>query len=51
MGMDLSNGDVQVMVKDRGALRATVHGVAKSQTQRNDGTTATFPMWLIIRKS
>ena len=51
MGMDLSNGDVQVMVKDRGALSATVHGVAKSQTQRNDGTTTTFPMWLIIRKS
>ena len=31
--MDMSLSELWEMVKDRGAWRATVHGVAKSQTQ------------------
>ena len=30
--MDMSLSNLQEMVKDRGAWRAAVHGVAKSQT-------------------
>ena len=32
---------IQEIVKDREASRATVHGVTKSQTQLSDGTTTT----------
>ena len=31
--IDMSSSKLQEMVKDREALRAAVHGVAKSQTQ------------------
>ena len=34
--MDMSLSKLQVMVKDREAWPATVHGVAKSQTQLSD---------------
>ena len=34
--MDLDLGGVQVLVMDREAWRAEVHGVAKSQTRLND---------------
>ena len=34
--MDVSLGRLQEIEKDRGAWCATVHGVAKSQTQLND---------------
>ena len=34
--MDMSSSKIQEMVKDREALRAAVHGVAKSQTQPSD---------------
>ena len=34
--MDMSLSKLQVMVKDRAALHAAVHGVARSQTQVGD---------------
>ena len=34
--MDMSLGELQELVMDRGAWRATIHGVAKSQTQLSD---------------
>ena len=34
--MDMSLSELREIVKDRGAWRATVHGVAKSQTQLSD---------------
>ena len=34
--MDISLSKLQEIVKDRGAWRATVHGVAKSWTQLRD---------------
>ena len=43
--MDLSLSKLWEMVKDRGAWRATVHGVAKSQTQLR-GWTAANSTWL-----
>ena len=42
MGMSLSK--LQEIVKDRVAWRATVHGVAKSQTQLTDWTTTKDPL-------
>ena len=36
--MDMSLSKFREMVKDRGAWYAAVHGVAKSQTQLNNGT-------------
>ena len=37
--MDMNFSKLQEIVKDRGAWHATVHGVAKSQTQLSDQTT------------
>ena len=34
--MDMKLGKLREMVKDREAWRATVHGVAKNQTQLGD---------------
>ena len=34
--MDMNLGGLREVVKDREALRATVHGVSKSQTQPSD---------------
>ena len=34
--MDMNLGKLQEMLRDRGAWCATVHGVAKSQTQLRD---------------
>ena len=34
--MDMSLGELQVLVMDREAGRATVHGVAKSQTGQSN---------------
>ena len=39
--MDMKLSKLQKMVEDRGAWRAAVHEVAKSQTQLNDWTAAT----------
>ena len=36
--MDVSLGELREMVMDREAWRATIHGVAKSQTRLNDST-------------
>ena len=34
--MDMSLSKLQEIVKDRGAWRAAIHGVAKSQTQQSN---------------
>ena len=39
--MDMNLSKLQETVKDREAWRATVHGVAKSQTRLSDSTTTT----------
>ena len=36
--MDMSLSELRELVMDRDGWRATVHGVAKSQTQLSDGT-------------
>ena len=40
--MDMSLSELWEMVKDRGAWRAAVHEVAKSQTQLHDSTPASI---------
>ena len=40
--MDMNLSKLQEIVKDSGALGATVHGVKKSQTWLSNGTTATI---------
>ena len=37
--MDMNLGGLWEIVRDREVWRASVHGVAKSQTQLSDGTT------------
>ena len=39
--MDMNLSKVQEIAENRGAWHATVHGVAKSQTQLSDSSTAT----------
>ena len=39
--MDMNLGKVYEMVRDKEVLRAAVHGIAESQTQLGDLTTAT----------
>ena len=39
--MDMSLSKLRVIVKDRVAWRAAIHGVAKSRTQLSDSTTTT----------
>ena len=48
--VDMSLNKLWEMVKDRGAWRAAVHEVTKSQTQPSNWTTATvcFQAWLIL---
>ena len=36
--MDMSLSELQVLVMDREAWHAAIHGVAKNQTRLNDGT-------------
>ena len=38
--MDMNLNKLQEVMEDRGAWRASVHGVSKSQTQLSNGTTA-----------
>ena len=37
--MDMNLSKLQEIVEDRGACRAAVHGIVKSQTQRSNETT------------
>ena len=39
--MDINLGKLRELVRDRGAWRVAVHGVAKSQTQLGNSTTTT----------
>ena len=36
--MDVGLGELRELVMDRGAWRAAIHGVTKSQTRMSDGT-------------
>ena len=47
--MDMSLSKLWVMVKDRAAWRAVVHGVAKSQTGLSNSTMTVILLELIIQ--
>ena len=45
--MDMNLSKLWETVKDRGAWRAVVHGVAKSQTRLSNWTTTNRTSWVI----
>ena len=45
--MDMGLSELEEMVKDRGAWRAAVHGVPKSQTRLGDRTASELPCYLL----
>ena len=48
--MDINLSKPQETVKDSGAWHAAVHGIARSQTQLSDSTTATTNITNFLKK-